>query len=266
MPSAPKSSAAPASSSRRQSPSRSRRPATTTAGSQGDDGRGHLTLFVQNGRVHDVPGAAQQTALRTIAQMHDGDFRLTPNQNLIIANVPTEQAGRDRAHRARGGAARALVRLAAQFDGLRRVADLRARARRERALSARSDRRARREAGGARALGGRHRHPHDRLPEWLRAALSRRDRLGRQRTGPLQPLSRRGLRRLADEQALRRRSRSRRHRRRARSVVRRLRSPSGRRANASATSRSAPASSPRAAMGAIFTPTPGSRRRHERAT
>ena len=59
--------------------------------SEGIDGRGHLTLFVQNGRVHDVAGSAQQTALRTIAQVHEGDFRITPNQNLVIANVPTEQ-------------------------------------------------------------------------------------------------------------------------------------------------------------------------------
>jgi sulfite reductase (NADPH) hemoprotein beta-component len=59
--------------------------------SEGSDGRGHLTLFVQNGRVHDVAGSAQQTALRTIAQMHEGDFRITPNQNLVIANVPTAQ-------------------------------------------------------------------------------------------------------------------------------------------------------------------------------
>ena len=59
--------------------------------SEGTDGRGHLTLFVQNGRVHDIAGAAQQTALRTIAQVHEGDFRITPNQNLVIANVPTAQ-------------------------------------------------------------------------------------------------------------------------------------------------------------------------------
>jgi sulfite reductase (NADPH) hemoprotein beta-component len=58
---------------------------------EGLDGRGHLTLFVQNGRVHDVAPAAQQTALRTIAQVHEGDFRITPNQNLVIANVPTAQ-------------------------------------------------------------------------------------------------------------------------------------------------------------------------------
>jgi sulfite reductase (NADPH) hemoprotein beta-component len=59
--------------------------------SEGTDGHGHLTLFVQNGRVHNVAGAAQQSALRTIAQVHKGDFRITPNQNLVIANVPTAQ-------------------------------------------------------------------------------------------------------------------------------------------------------------------------------
>ncbi len=30
------------------------------------------------------------TGLRTIAQSHDGDFRLTANQNLIIGNVSEE--------------------------------------------------------------------------------------------------------------------------------------------------------------------------------
>jgi sulfite reductase (NADPH) hemoprotein beta-component len=59
---------------------------------EGEDGRAHLTLFVENGRVKDGgPGAAQFAALRQIAEMHDGDFRITPNQNLIIANVPVER-------------------------------------------------------------------------------------------------------------------------------------------------------------------------------
>jgi len=81
--------------------------------SQGDDGRGHLTLFVQNGRVQDVPGAAQQTALREIAKIHQGDFRITPNQNLIIANVPTEQQAEiERIAREAG--------LLAPWSGLRR--------------------------------------------------------------------------------------------------------------------------------------------------
>jgi len=54
--------------------------------------RAHLTLFIENGRVKDVPGGAQWlTGLRRIAEVHDGDFRLTANQNLIIANVPKEK-------------------------------------------------------------------------------------------------------------------------------------------------------------------------------
>ena len=59
--------------------------------SEATEGRAHLTLFVQNGRVRDVAGAAQQTALRAIAQSHEGEFRITPNQNLVIANVPISQ-------------------------------------------------------------------------------------------------------------------------------------------------------------------------------
>lgn len=59
--------------------------------SQGSEGRGHLTLFVENGRIHDVTGAAQMTALHRIAQLHDGEIRITPNQNLIVANVPTNK-------------------------------------------------------------------------------------------------------------------------------------------------------------------------------
>jgi sulfite reductase (NADPH) hemoprotein beta-component len=57
----------------------------------GEDGRGHLTLFVQSGRLLDRPGAEQLSALRQIAHIHDGEIRITANQNLIIANVPTEK-------------------------------------------------------------------------------------------------------------------------------------------------------------------------------
>jgi sulfite reductase (NADPH) hemoprotein beta-component len=54
---------------------------------QGSDRKWHLTLFVENGRVRDRPGCAMRTALREIARIHAGDFVLTSNQNLIIANV-----------------------------------------------------------------------------------------------------------------------------------------------------------------------------------
>jgi sulfite reductase (NADPH) hemoprotein beta-component len=59
--------------------------------SEGEGGRAHLTLFVENGRVDDSADARKLSGLRAIAQIHDGDFRLTANQNLIIANVPTER-------------------------------------------------------------------------------------------------------------------------------------------------------------------------------
>jgi len=59
--------------------------------SEGDDGRAHLTLYVPSGRLRDVAGSMQMSALTRIAEMHDGEFRITPNQNLIIANVPTER-------------------------------------------------------------------------------------------------------------------------------------------------------------------------------
>jgi sulfite reductase (NADPH) hemoprotein beta-component len=55
---------------------------------EGEDGRGHLTLFIENGRVRDIPGGPTLlTGLRAIAEAHDGEFRLTANQNVIVANV-----------------------------------------------------------------------------------------------------------------------------------------------------------------------------------
>lgn len=56
--------------------------------SEGDDGRAHLTLAIENGRVSETAQARRLTGLRRIAEMHDGDFRVTANQNLIVANVP----------------------------------------------------------------------------------------------------------------------------------------------------------------------------------
>ncbi|MEW8114363.1 MAG: assimilatory sulfite reductase (NADPH) hemoprotein subunit [Candidatus Thiodiazotropha endolucinida] len=67
--------------------------------SQGDrygwveDGQGHwhLTLYVENGRVADTPDASLMSGLREIAGIHQGDFRITPSQNLIVAGVPEGQ-------------------------------------------------------------------------------------------------------------------------------------------------------------------------------
>jgi sulfite reductase (NADPH) hemoprotein beta-component len=57
----------------------------------GIDARAHLTLFIENGRVVDRPAAQLLSGLRSIAERHDGDFRLTANQNLIIANVAPDR-------------------------------------------------------------------------------------------------------------------------------------------------------------------------------
>jgi sulfite reductase (NADPH) hemoprotein beta-component len=57
----------------------------------GDEGRAHLTLFIENGRIRDfADGPALLTGLRRIAEVHDGEFRLTANQNVIVANVRPE--------------------------------------------------------------------------------------------------------------------------------------------------------------------------------
>ncbi|BGP17608.1 hypothetical protein JCM10213_001259 [Rhodosporidiobolus nylandii] len=57
----------------------------------GEDGRRHFTAFIENGRVVDEPGKPFKTAMKEIAKVHKGVFRLTANQHLIIADVPPEE-------------------------------------------------------------------------------------------------------------------------------------------------------------------------------
>ena len=60
---------------------------------EGIDNKHHLTVFIENGRILDFPndenGVSKtlKTGMREIAEIHQGDFRLTANQNLIIAGV-----------------------------------------------------------------------------------------------------------------------------------------------------------------------------------
>ncbi|BBD79301.1 assimilatory sulfite reductase (NADPH) hemoprotein subunit [Aerosticca soli] len=61
---------------------------------EGQDGRWHLTLHIESGRLADAGGRRALTGLRELARVHRGDFRLTCNQNVIVANV--EPAGRAR--------------------------------------------------------------------------------------------------------------------------------------------------------------------------
>jgi sulfite reductase (NADPH) hemoprotein beta-component len=55
------------------------------------NGNSHLGLFIQNGRVRDAEGQPTLTGLREIAKIHTGDFRLSANQHLVIANITPEQ-------------------------------------------------------------------------------------------------------------------------------------------------------------------------------
>jgi sulfite reductase (NADPH) hemoprotein beta-component len=58
---------------------------------EGYDGRWHLTLRIESGRVADGARGPQLTGLREIAKIHRGDFRITANQNVIIANVEANE-------------------------------------------------------------------------------------------------------------------------------------------------------------------------------
>ncbi|WP_127496032.1 assimilatory sulfite reductase (NADPH) hemoprotein subunit [Paenibacillus glycanilyticus] len=58
---------------------------------KGKDGKWNLNLYVQAGRVVDTEDNKLRSALREIAKIHTGDFRLTANQNLVIANVTAQK-------------------------------------------------------------------------------------------------------------------------------------------------------------------------------
>ena len=54
---------------------------------EGTNDTWHQTLFIPNGRILDSSDYQMMTGLREIAKVHDGDFRITANQNLIIGLV-----------------------------------------------------------------------------------------------------------------------------------------------------------------------------------
>ncbi|WP_138751473.1 assimilatory sulfite reductase (NADPH) hemoprotein subunit [Paenibacillus sinopodophylli] len=58
---------------------------------KGSNGKWNLTLYIQSGRIDDQEGYPLMTGLREIAKVHTGDFRITPNQNLIIGNVTSQK-------------------------------------------------------------------------------------------------------------------------------------------------------------------------------
>lgn len=46
-----------------------------------------LTLFIPNGRIYDKDNELLKSGLLEIAKIHDGNFRLTSNQNIIISEI-----------------------------------------------------------------------------------------------------------------------------------------------------------------------------------
>lgn len=77
-----------------------------------DRGLFNFGLFIENGRISDLPGRQLMTGLREIANVHRGQFRLTPNQNLIIAEIAPKERRSIEAllekHGLAGGASSAL--------------------------------------------------------------------------------------------------------------------------------------------------------------
>jgi sulfite reductase (NADPH) hemoprotein beta-component len=55
-----------------------------------ETGRWHLSLFVEGGRIMDSETMQLKKALVEVGKIHKGDFRLTGNQNIIIADIDPE--------------------------------------------------------------------------------------------------------------------------------------------------------------------------------
>ncbi|WP_223649024.1 assimilatory sulfite reductase (NADPH) hemoprotein subunit [Hymenobacter psoromatis] len=80
---------------------------------QGTNGLSQLVLFVEGGRILDRPGYRLKSALREISSFHTGEFRLTGNQNLILANIEPQHRARVQAVLEENGAAPKAEQLTA---------------------------------------------------------------------------------------------------------------------------------------------------------
>ena len=55
------------------------------------DGNYFLGLFVENGRIQDRDGYQLKTALHQVIEQFRPEVRLTPSQNIVLANIPAAQ-------------------------------------------------------------------------------------------------------------------------------------------------------------------------------
>ncbi|SAM07657.1 hypothetical protein [Absidia glauca] len=65
---------------------------------KGVDDKWHFCMFIENGKVKDFPDFQVRTGLRELAKWHKGEFRLSPNQHLVIANVPEADLEKTKQH------------------------------------------------------------------------------------------------------------------------------------------------------------------------
>ncbi|KAG0173622.1 hypothetical protein DFQ28_011114 [Apophysomyces sp. BC1034] len=61
----------------------------------------HFCMFIENGKVKDWPDFPVRTGLRELAKWHKGEFILSPNQHLVIANVPGDELEKTKLHLAK---------------------------------------------------------------------------------------------------------------------------------------------------------------------
>jgi len=86
------------------------------------DGTWFYGLHILSGRIKDLPDWPMKTALREIARIHSGDFRLTPTQNLTISGVTEAQKPLIEAILARHRLSSENVRSALRLNALSCVA------------------------------------------------------------------------------------------------------------------------------------------------
>lgn len=86
------------------------------------DGNWFYGLHILSGRIKDEAGWPMKTALREIAQIHTGDFRLTPSQNVTISGVTPAQKPLIEAILARHGLAAENERSRLRLNSLSCVA------------------------------------------------------------------------------------------------------------------------------------------------
>jgi sulfite reductase (NADPH) hemoprotein beta-component len=87
-----------------------------------ENGSWFFGLHILSGRIKDIPGWPMRTALREIAQVLKGDFRLTPSQNVLISGISDAQKPQIEAILAKHGLSKENERSGLRLNALSCVA------------------------------------------------------------------------------------------------------------------------------------------------